>query len=109
MAPGGADLIAGRYARTQDATKIRYLMSLLRLPFLSVGIIPADARRHAIASIGFWILDNNEVAMETPTAAIKVTRPKEIALFGSLMHQLRAEAVHGTRARLLIAEVVSSL
>jgi Domain of unknown function (DUF5753) len=79
----------------------------MRLPFVSVGIIPADTQRHAIATIGFWIFDNNAVALETPTAAIKVTRPKEIALYAALFDQLHAEAVHGARARRLITDILS--
>lgn len=74
----------------------------MRLPFVSVGIIPADARRHAIATVGFWIFDDNAVALETPTAAIKVTRPQEIALYARMFDQLQSEAVYGRRARQLV-------
>lgn len=28
----------------------------MRLPYVSVGIIPANTSRYAIATIGFWIL-----------------------------------------------------
>ena len=44
--------------------------------------------RGCVASVGFWIFDNNAVALESPTAAIKVTRPKEIALYATLFDQL---------------------
>jgi len=91
------------------ADQLNHLLSRMRLPFVSVGIIPADAQRHAIASIGFWIFDNNAVALETPTAAIKVTRPREIALYATLFDQLHAEAVYGTHARQIIAEVLADL
>jgi hypothetical protein len=76
---------------------------------LAVGIIPADAQRRAIASIGFWIFDESAVALETPTAAIKVTRPQEIARYIALFQQLQSEAVYGHQARRLIAEVLASL
>lgn len=98
-----------RGTSAEHADQLNHLLKLMRLPFVSVGIIPADAQRTAIASIGFWIFDNNAVALETPTAAIKVTRPKEIALYATLFDQLRAEAVHGRKARQLIADVIDGL
>jgi hypothetical protein len=64
----------------------------------SVGLIPAGVRRRAITSIGFWIFDRNAVALETPTAAIKVTRPQQIGLYESLFEELPAEALYGLAA-----------
>lgn len=89
--------------------QLTHLLSVMRLPFVSVGIIPAIAQRHAIATIGFWIFDDNAVALETPTAAIKVTRPQEIARYVAMFNQLQSEAVYGHAARQLIAEVIASL
>ena len=63
-----------RGTAAEHADQLTHLLSCMRLPFVSVGIIPADIQRHALATIGFWIFDNNAVALETPTAAIKVTR-----------------------------------
>jgi hypothetical protein len=85
-----------------------HLLSLMRLPYVSVGIIPADAQRHAVATTGFWIFDNNAVALETPTAAIKVTRPQEIALYVAMFDRLQNEAVYGEDARLLVARAHTS-
>jgi transcriptional regulator with XRE-family HTH domain len=93
----------------EHADQLTHLLSLMRLPIVSVGIIPANAQRYAISSIGFWIFDENAVALETPTAAIKVTRPQEIARYAKLFDQLQAEAVYGHPARRLIAEVLASL
>ena len=53
----------------EHADQLNHLLALMRLPFVSVDIIPADVHRQAIATIGFWIFDNNAVALETPTAA----------------------------------------
>ncbi|MGQ0777187.1 MAG: Scr1 family TA system antitoxin-like transcriptional regulator [Pseudonocardiales bacterium] len=77
--------------------------------FISVGVIPADAQRHAIATIGFWIFDNNAVALETPTAAIKVTRPQEIARYAAMFNQLQNEAIYGHDTRQLVAKILASL
>lgn len=92
-----------------QADQLTHLLSLMRLPFVSVGVIPADAQRHAIATVGFWIFDNNAVALETPTAAIKVTRPQEIARYVAMFNQLQNEAIYGHDARQLIAKVLASL
>jgi transcriptional regulator with XRE-family HTH domain len=92
---------------TEHADQLSHLLACMRLPFVSVGIIPADVQRYAVANIGFWIFDNNAVALETPTAAIKVTRPQEIALYVKMFDQLQAEAIYGHDARQLIAEVLA--
>jgi hypothetical protein len=88
--------------------QLTHLLSLMRLPFASVGVIPADIQRHAVPTIGFWIFDNT-VALETPTAAIKVTRPQEIALYAAMFEQLQSEAIYGHDARQLVAKVLASL
>lgn len=106
----GEQVLRNRRGTPQEhADQLNHLLTLMRRPFVSVGIIPADTRRHAIASIGFWIFDNNAVALETPTAAIKVTRPTEIAQYAALFDQLHTEAVHGSRARQLITDVLVEL
>ena len=92
----------------EHAEQLTHLLACMRLPFVSVGIIPADIQRHAVATIGFWIFDNNAVALETPTAAIKVTRPQEIALYAAMFEQLQSEAVYGREARQLVAKVRAS-
>jgi len=92
----------------EHAEQLTHLLTLMRLPFVSIGIIPADAQRQAVATIGFWIFDNNAVALETPTAAIKVTRPHEIARYGAMFDQLQSEAIYGHDARQLVATVLAS-
>lgn len=92
----------------EHADQLSHLLRLMRLPSVSVGIIPADAQRRAIATIGFWIFDNNAVALETPTAAIKVTRPQEIARYVTMFDHLHREAVHGRAARRLITNLLAT-
>jgi transcriptional regulator with XRE-family HTH domain len=94
---------------SEHADQLAHLLSLMRLPFISVGVIPAGAQRHAIATIGFWIFDNKAVALETPTAAIKVTRPQEIGRYEAMFDQLQKEASYGHDARQLIAKVLATL
>jgi transcriptional regulator with XRE-family HTH domain len=103
----GEQALRTRRGTPQEHTEqLHHLLSLMRLPFVSVGVIPADAQRYAIASIGFWIFDNNAVALETPTAAIKVTRPQEIALYAKLFDQLQAEALYGADATQLVRQAM---
>jgi transcriptional regulator with XRE-family HTH domain len=92
----------------EHGEQLDHLRRLMRLPFVSVGIIPARAQRRAIATIGFWIFDNNAVALETPTAAIKVTRPQEIARYATMFEWLEGEAVHGHCARQLVTDAIAS-
>ncbi len=106
----GEQALHTRYGTpAEHADQLTHLLSLMRLPFVSVGVIPADSQRHAIATIGFWIFDNNAVALETPTAAIKVTRPQEVALYVAMFNQLHDQAIYGHDARQLVASVLASL
>jgi transcriptional regulator with XRE-family HTH domain len=98
-----------RSTPAEHADQLAHLLSVMRLPFVSVGVIPADAQRKAVATIGFWIFDDNAVALETPTAAIKVTRPQEIARYVAMFELLQNEALHGDDARQLVAKVLASL
>ena len=106
----GEQALRTRYGTpAEHADQLTHLLSLMRLPFVSVGVIPADVQRHAIATIGFWIFDNNAVALETPTAAIKVTRPREVALYVAMFNHLHTQAVYGHDARQLVATVLATL
>jgi hypothetical protein len=60
---------------------------------------PASAKRSG----------RSAVALETPTAAIKVTRPKEVALYIAMFSSLQTEAVLGEKARRLIAKARAAL
>ena len=106
----GEQALRTRFGTPEEhAAQLDHLLALMRLPFVSVGVIPADAQRHAVATIGFWIFDNNAVALETPTAAVKVTRPQEIAQYLAMFERLRAESVRGREATDLVAAVLASL
>jgi transcriptional regulator with XRE-family HTH domain len=106
----GQQALHTRYGTpAEHADQLSHLLSLMRLPFVSVAVIPAGIQRRAIATIGFWIFDENAVALETPTAAIKVTRPNEIAQYVEMFDHLHHEAVHGHQARRLIAGILADL
>ncbi|MEV6303402.1 helix-turn-helix transcriptional regulator [Actinoplanes sp. NPDC051861] len=92
----------------EHADQLQHLLELMRLPYVSVGIIPARAQRFAIATVGFWIFDQNAVALETPTAAIKVTRPQEIGRYVAMFERLQAEAAYGHEARQMISAAIAA-
>jgi Domain of unknown function (DUF5753) len=106
----GEQALHTRYGSpAEHADQLSHILALMRLPFVSVAVIPARIQRHAIATIGFWIFDDNAVALETPTAAIKITRPTEIAQYAAMFDHLHQEAVHGRQARQLIAAILAGL
>jgi hypothetical protein len=106
----GEQALRTRRGTAEEHTEqLAHVLSLMRRPFVSVGIIPADVQRRAVATVGFWIFDENAVALETPTAAIRVTRPNEIAQYVSMFNRLQAEAVYGERARRLVAKAIGEL
>src|SRR5207245_7539625 len=75
----GEQALHTRYGSpAEHAGQLSHVLSLMRLPFISVAVIPASIQRRAIATIGFWIFDENAVALETPPAAIKITPPTEL-------------------------------
>ncbi|MGH3585052.1 MAG: helix-turn-helix domain-containing protein [Pseudonocardia sp.] len=82
------------------------LLALMSMPNISIGIIPLMTERSAVGSAGFWIFDDELVALETPTASIEVNRPREIALYGKMFEELQASAVHGSGVRELISAVI---
>jgi Domain of unknown function (DUF5753) len=63
----GEQALHTRYGSpAEHAGQLSHILSLMRLPFISVAVIPANIQRRAIATIGFWIFDDNAVALETP-------------------------------------------
>lgn len=95
-------------AATQ-AGQLDRLMAVMSLPTVSLGIIPLMVERPGVPSAGFWIFDNDLVALETPTASIEVTRPQEIELYGRMFERLQSAAVYGPAARAVIARVLADL
>lgn len=95
-------------AETQ-AGQLDRLLTMMSLPSVSLGIIPLMMRRSAVPSAGFWIFDDELVALETPTAGIEVTRPYEVDLYVRMFEHLHASAVYGQAARDIITKVATEL
>ncbi|WP_280201125.1 helix-turn-helix domain-containing protein [Nocardia cyriacigeorgica] len=94
---GSNDVMAGQ---------LNHLLSLMSLPRLVFGIVPAGSsffRR----TTDFVIYDRRKVLVETITAESAITQPREIALYEKVFTALADQAVHGDAARELItAELV---
>ncbi|WP_433022365.1 helix-turn-helix domain-containing protein [Kribbella sp. CA-294648] len=95
-----ADALAGQLDR---------LLSVMSLPNVSIGIVPATRQREAIGQVSFWMFDDRLVSLETPTASIEVTAPQEIALYGRMFDLLHQSAVYGKDARALVIKAQSEL
>lgn len=85
------------------------LLALLSLSNVSLGIVPLMTERPAVGSTGFWIFDEQLVALETPTASIEVNRPAEVELYARMFRALQVPAVYGKQARTLITRAIDDL
>ncbi|WP_147287119.1 Scr1 family TA system antitoxin-like transcriptional regulator [Nocardia otitidiscaviarum] len=74
----------------------------MSLPRVVLGILPERATYQAPATNGFIMFDNRLVHVETITAELSVTQPREIALYGRMFTQLSEQAVYGESTRRLI-------
>lgn len=96
---GDAETMAGQLDR---------LLAVMSLPRVSLGIVPLKVRQ-AFPSVGFWIYDNALVGIETPTASLEVSQPREIALYARMFEQLKQGAVYGSDARAIVARALAYL
>ena len=88
--------------------QLRHLLDLSWLPRLRLGILPARTR-HYMTFCGFWIFDDREVHMETYSAAVRVTQPREIAMYAKVFEHYSRRAVYGQQARDLISQAIADL
>jgi transcriptional regulator with XRE-family HTH domain len=88
--------------------QLRHLRDLSRLPRLRLGIVPWRTR-HYMTFGGFWIFDDREVQLETYSAAIRITQPREIAMYEKVFQHYSERAEYGDRARGLLDEAIEDL
>jgi transcriptional regulator with XRE-family HTH domain len=97
---GGPDVMAGQLDR---------LLAVMSLPRVSLGIIPETAVRTVFASAGFWMYGNALVAVETPSASLEITQPREVRLYERMFAQLQEMAVYGAAARGIINQTLRAV
>ncbi|OIJ95090.1 transcriptional regulator [Streptomyces sp. MUSC 14] len=83
--------------------QLAHLLSVSRLPAVSMGVIPMRPDRERAWPVeGFWIYDTAQVSVELVSGYLTITQPSEIAMYGRAFTELGGVAVHGARARQLI-------
>ena len=93
-----ADVMTGQLDR---------LLAVMSLPRVNIWIIPSMAERRSLAQGSFWIFDNSRVHVETVSATLHITQPREIALYTRIFDILQQSAVTGQHARRLISQAIS--
>jgi hypothetical protein len=97
---GNFDIMVGQLDR---------LLGVISLPRVSLGIIPEAVPRTVFTSVGFWIFDDAMVEIETPTASLEITQPREVRLYATMFEQLQQSAVYGAEARALVTRAMAEL
>lgn len=97
---GGPDVMRGQLDR---------LLAVMSLPRLSLGIIPRRAQQLIWPGNPFSMFDDRLVVVETYSAELAVTQPREIALYRRAFSMLRQSAVYGQQVRALIVAALREL
>ncbi|MFJ4013773.1 DUF5753 domain-containing protein [Streptomyces sp. NPDC090026] len=83
------------------------LLAVLALPRLSLGIVPRSAPLALWIGHGFSMFDDKLVMVETYSAEMSVTQPREIELYRKAFELHRQAAVYGQNARALILSAIN--
>ncbi|MBF6065214.1 helix-turn-helix transcriptional regulator [Nocardia terpenica] len=83
------------------------LLAVVSLPRVTFGIVPTQTQ-YRVPTSNFIIFDNSRVMVETITAEMTITQPREIALYGRAFDTLAKQSVTGDAARLLIRKALST-
>lgn len=90
---GGPDVMKGQLDR---------LLAVVRLPRLSLGIVPRSAPASIWPGNSFSLFDDKLALVETYSAELSVSQPREIELYAKAFNLLQQAAVYGTAVRDLI-------
>ncbi|GGO97504.1 transcriptional regulator [Wenjunlia tyrosinilytica] len=101
------------YTRFGDANIMRgqldRLLAVMTLPRLSLGIIPTKAAYRIWPGNAFTTFDDRMVMVETYSAELTVTQPREIALYNRAFSLLQQSALYGKPVRELISDALDDL
>ncbi|MFD5888685.1 Scr1 family TA system antitoxin-like transcriptional regulator [Streptomyces sp. NPDC060334] len=95
-------------AHTMTA-QLRHLLNVQPLASVSLGIIPAGAQRTVWPLEAFYLFDERQAAVETLTAEVNISQPREVADYAQAFAGLSGMAVYGDSARDLIKAAIDSL
>jgi hypothetical protein len=80
------------------AGQLGHLISASALPSVSLGLIPARPDREIAWPVeGFWMFDDDQVAVELVSGHLTVTQPREIEMYAQAFAELSDIAVFGAR------------
>lgn len=91
------------------ADQLRHLLDIAVLPNVSFSVIPHVADRWLFPVEGFWVYDDEEILVETVSAQLTITDPREVQLYVRTFQELTASAVYGADARSLIRSALADL
>lgn len=94
---GDTDVMIGQLDR---------LLAVMSLPRVVLGIIPTVAD-YLVPTNQFTLYDNRRVQVETISAELTITPPREIALYAAAFDALNRQAVYGPAARNLITDALN--
>ncbi|MGW3983572.1 helix-turn-helix domain-containing protein [Streptomyces mirabilis] len=89
--------------------QLRHLLAVMPLASVSLGIIPFTAQRTVWPLEAFYLHDDFQAVVETLTAEINVTQPRELADYAKAFAGLAEMAVYGDAARALIQAAIDAL
>ncbi|MFE7800747.1 Scr1 family TA system antitoxin-like transcriptional regulator [Nocardia sp. NPDC057440] len=81
--------------------QIEHLTNLMMLPRVAFGIVP-QAAGFIYTTTNFVIYDQRMVQVETITAELTITQPRELVFYEKSFSALAKQAVHGDAARALM-------
>jgi len=96
---GDADVMIGQLDR---------LLAVMSLPRVKLGIIPARAE-YRVPTNQFIMFDDRLVHVETISAELSISQPREITLYTKAFHELTQQATYGQTARILITTALDNL
>ena len=85
--------------------QLRHMLAMQQSPNLHLGILPSGKRRY-MPMCEFNIRDDSEVTVETFSAIMRVTQPREIAVYARVFDHYARQAVYGRTAGDLIREAL---
>ncbi|MET9490709.1 helix-turn-helix transcriptional regulator [Nocardia sp. NPDC006630] len=83
------------------------LLAVVGMPRVSLGIVPAKSA-YLVSMTNFTMFDNSRVMVETVTAELTVTQPREIVQYGRAFDLLATQSETGDKARALIRHALES-
>ena len=98
------------YGTAIQREQLAHLLDVMKLPSVSLGIIPLRAGRHGHRPReSFEITDTDLVTIEMLTGFLSLTHADEVTAYDTAWEQLYSIAVHGKKARALITDTLAAL